>query len=90
MVKAVALPVPVTTTPAAVINPQTVVVTEKGAMTTEIKDVKGHRRARLDTHMTLMTRDSPVGVGAAILHPEDPMPRFGNGRGRLININSEN
>ena len=89
----VAPQVPVIITPAVVTGlrtgPRTVAVMIKETMTAE-KDVKCHRRDRPDSRLTLMDRVSPVGVVVAILHPEDLMPRSGNGRGRLININSKN
>ena len=70
-------------------GPLTAAETIRGTTTAEV-DESLLRRDRPDTRGTQMDRVFPDGVVVATLHPEDPMPRFGNGRGRLINTSSKN
>ena len=90
--EAVALLAPATT-PVEVKNPPEEVVTEAAteeeAAVAEIMDRKDHRTACLDSPGGTRTVRAFPGDGEIIRHPEDPMPRFGNERGRLISINSE-
>ena len=89
-VEAVAQPAPaITLSLAVVINLRQVGAMAEETIGMEMKDVGSGRRGRRVTPLTLIVR-VPHGADAATPHLGVLMPRFGNGRGRLLSINLEN